>query len=156
MKLFLFAVASLAVIAGTTGCSSKQVKDSEVRRSSESYVQVKKTLQESRFIAPGNTIAVEHSGDSKVSGTYKVDFEGKIQMPYKVVLKVAGMTVSECKDSIQRAYQSYVRGASTVEVGKSRTAKSWSKSAVRWLSLVVIWFTWICHSRNSSLSPAVL
>lgn len=104
------------IAALTSACASREIKSEDTRKSSETYEQVKSALEQSRTIAPGNTLSIRHEGDSKISGSYKVDFDGKIQMPYKVVLKAAGLSTSELRDMVQRAYQPYVKGPATVEV----------------------------------------
>jgi protein involved in polysaccharide export with SLBB domain len=99
-----------------SACASKEIKNRETRKSSESYETVRKSLEQSRIIAPGNVLSIHHSGDPKVTGTYKVDFEGRIHMPYKVVLRAGGLSTSALRDAISQAYQPYVKGSSTVSV----------------------------------------
>jgi protein involved in polysaccharide export with SLBB domain len=106
----------LFIVAGTSGCASQEVKKHETRMSDDNYAQTRKALETSRNIAPGNTLHITHSGDSKIAGDYKVDFDGQIQMPYKVTLQAGGLTTSELRDQVQRAYQSFVKGSSSVEV----------------------------------------
>jgi protein involved in polysaccharide export with SLBB domain len=113
----LLAVVSLVLVAvGVSACASKQVNNNQVRRSSQSYEQLKKSIQESLTVAPGNILAIHYEGDSKISGNYKVDFDGRMQMPYKVTVKAAGLTTSELRDEIQRAYRPFVKGSSSVEI----------------------------------------
>ncbi len=97
-------------LLGIFGCASKPIDQAEVRKSSEAYEQMRKALQLGDRVAPGNTLSVDFPADTKVTGEYKVDFEGNIQMPYKITLKVGGQTIRELKESIQKAYQPFVKG----------------------------------------------
>ncbi len=116
MKSKLGLMLGLLGCLGALGCASAPVSQLEVRRSNEGYERMRKTLQQNDRVVPGNTISVDHAGDSKISGEYKLDFDGKVQMPYKVTVKAGGLTIAELKESIQKAYQDYVKGDPLVKV----------------------------------------
>lgn len=98
------------------GCASNPVNPVELRESRVAYDALRKELLQSETIAPGNTLMIEHEGDSKISGVYKVDFDGQIRLPYHVILKASGIKAPELAKQIQRAYQAFVKVSSQVRV----------------------------------------
>src|SRR6266550_4160247 len=96
--MFRNSILLLLFILGAAGCASKPTINDEIPRfneKNEAYEKLREKLKKSDRVAPGNTVMVHYSGDSKVSGTYKVNFDGNIKMPYKIVVKAAGLTTSE-------------------------------------------------------------
>lgn len=92
------------------GCASKPVTLSELPRSKDLYEKTRRELLSGRIVAPGNALSLTYSGDPKVSGIYKVDFDGRIHLPYKVILKVAGLSLSQVNELVTKAYSEFVKG----------------------------------------------
>ncbi|MBL7716944.1 MAG: SLBB domain-containing protein [Bdellovibrionales bacterium] len=99
-----------------SNCATKKVEEGPTHRSSAAYETVRRSLMKSDRISAGNTISIDYSADQKVSGTYKVDYDGRVQMPYNVNVKLSGYTTTEAKDIIAKAYKSYVKSAPTIRV----------------------------------------
>lgn len=109
-------VTSLTCLLSLSNCATKEVKEGPAHRSSAAYETVRRSLMKSDRISAGNTISVDYSADAKVSGNYKVDYDGRIQMPYNVTLKVSGFTTTEAKDLIAKAYRPYVKAQANIQI----------------------------------------
>lgn len=67
-------------------------------------------------IAPGFEIAISNLEDRALNGRYRVDFEGKVRLPYNVTLRAAGSSLAELKEAVNTAYQKYFRGSPNISV----------------------------------------
>lgn len=58
-------------------------------------------------IAPGNLFSLGHPSDDKLSGRFRVDFEGRLRLPYRVVINVSGKSFSEVKNEVLKSYSKF-------------------------------------------------
>lgn len=73
------------------------------------------------YVGPGNLFYVGHPSDGKLTGRYRVDFEGKLRLPYKVVIDVGGKTFSQVKTEVLGAYSKFFqKGVESVSVSLLR------------------------------------
>ena len=86
----------------------------------DSY-QVPDLTKRPHYIAPGNLFYVGHPSDEKLTGRYRVDFEGKLRLPYRVVVNVEGKSFSDVKEEILKAYSKFFqKGVESVKVSLLR------------------------------------
>lgn len=58
-------------------------------------------------MAPGHLFTMSHSSDSKLSGKFRADFNGILQLPYNVNVDVTGKTFPEVKETVLNAYRRF-------------------------------------------------
>lgn len=58
-------------------------------------------------MAPGHQFTLSHSSDSKLSGKFRADFNGVLQLPYNVNVDVTGKTFPELKETVLNAYRKF-------------------------------------------------
>lgn len=56
------------------------------------------------YMAPGHTFTLSHPSDNKLSGTFRADFNGRLELPYDVVVDVNNKTFAELKDTVLKSY----------------------------------------------------
>ena len=59
------------------------------------------------FMAPGHQFTLSHSSDSKLSGKFRADFNGILQLPYNVNVDVTGKTFPDLKEAVLSAYRKF-------------------------------------------------
>jgi protein involved in polysaccharide export with SLBB domain len=65
-------------------------------------------------LAPGFLIQLSSSRDTKLNGTYRVQPNGKIDLPYSVTLDTQGMNLGRFRAGIAQAYRRYFKGVPNV------------------------------------------
>lgn len=63
--------------------------------------------KQSNYIAPGNLFSIYHSSDSKLSGKFRVDFNGVLHLPYNVNVDVTNRTFEEVKEIVLTEYRKF-------------------------------------------------
>ena len=58
-------------------------------------------------MAPGHVFTMSHSSDSKLSGKFRADFNGVLQLPYNVNVDVTGKTFAEVKETVLNSYRKF-------------------------------------------------
>lgn len=67
-------------------------------------------------MAPGHLFYLSHPSDEKLKGRYRADFKGVLRLPYRVRIKVNGLTFSELRDKVMAAYAKFFqRGVGNVD-----------------------------------------
>lgn len=66
-------------------------------------------------LAPGFQIRLRHLEDKTLNGSFRVNFNGFIDLPYRVTIKAAGMGLEDFRKEVLKAYQPYFR--SGIKVG---------------------------------------
>ncbi|MCO4754550.1 MAG: hypothetical protein KC478_08700 [Bacteriovoracaceae bacterium] len=67
-------------------------------------------------MAPGFLFYLNHPSDEKLKGRFRVDFNGKLRLPYNVVIDVEGLTFSQVKDEVLKGYSKFFqRGVENVK-----------------------------------------
>ncbi len=56
------------------------------------------------IVAPGYLFSLSHISDKAIKGNFRVNWDGLLFLPYKVTLKVDGLSLNEAKKKIQDAY----------------------------------------------------
>lgn len=67
-------------------------------------------------LAPGFQLSLSNLEDQALNGKYRIDFDGRVRLPYDVTLKAAGKTLPEFQKAVNKAYQRYFRGSPSVSV----------------------------------------
>lgn len=60
-----------------------------------------------KYMAPGHRFKISHPSDSKLSGTFRVNKNGKLYLPYNVTIDVNGKTFKKLKREILNAYSKF-------------------------------------------------
>lgn len=67
------------------------------------------------LIAPGFLFSISHPTDGKLQGTFRVQFDGLLKLPYGVKIVTTGLTYEELRKKVHEAYTSFFqRGAQNV------------------------------------------
>jgi protein involved in polysaccharide export with SLBB domain len=115
--LLLFCLTSFLL----TGCASNDVKDyplynEHVAKVMESHEAQTNSLIDSEvpnlskvpvYTAPGNVFTMSHPNDNKLSGKFRADFNGVLQLPYNISINVTNKTFSELRDSVLSSYRKF-------------------------------------------------
>lgn len=75
-------------------------------------------------IAPGFLIALSSPQDQRLNGTFRVGSDGKLDLPYNVILKVSGMSLARLKGELERSYKPYFKGAPAISASVKQ-ARYW-------------------------------
>lgn len=117
---YLFFLLSTAIFL--SGCSSNSVTD--YPRYSEHVARVMENQEAThagmglnsevpdlskvpQYMAPGHLFTMSHSSDSKLSGKFRADFNGILQLPYNVNVDVTNKTFAEVKETVLNAYRKF-------------------------------------------------
>jgi protein involved in polysaccharide export with SLBB domain len=60
-------------------------------------------------LAPGYLIRLGHQEDRDLNGSFRVNFDGRIELPYHVTLKAQGLTMDEFRQKVLEAYKPYFK-----------------------------------------------
>jgi protein involved in polysaccharide export with SLBB domain len=66
-------------------------------------------------LAPGFLLQLGSPQDSKLNGTFRIQANGRVDLPYSVSLNTKGLTLGKFRAEIARAYAGYFKGAHTVQ-----------------------------------------
>jgi protein involved in polysaccharide export with SLBB domain len=61
-------------------------------------------------LAPGFLISLSCAEDQKLNGSFRVKFNGEVDLPYSTTISIEGMTLDRFRSELQRTYQPYFRG----------------------------------------------
>src|SRR5579871_1154000 len=67
-------------------------------------------------LAPGFLIDMRAPQDPTVSGTFRVQFDGKLDLPYSMSVDTKGMTLKRLRAEVARLYRPYFRNPNTIAV----------------------------------------
>ena len=59
------------------------------------------------YVAPGFSFIMSHPSDSKLSGTFRADFNGMLQLPYEVTVDVTDKTFDAVKETVLKSYRKF-------------------------------------------------
>lgn len=119
MKSLTFLLSAILFLAG---CSSNSISD--YPRYSQHVAKVMETQEANnpattinsevpdlskvpQYMAPGHLFTMSHSSDSKLSGKFRADFNGVLQLPYNVNVDVSNKTFAEVKETVLNAYRKF-------------------------------------------------
>jgi len=107
----------LSILFGLViGCASAPKEEKSKEDIHAKYRALKSSIENSNKISPGYRLELRHSSDSVISGKYRVAFNGKIKLPYKITLTAAGLTTSQLSKKISKAYKKFFKGPSKIKV----------------------------------------
>lgn len=67
------------------------------------------------IVAPGFLFSLSHPTDGKLQGTFRVQFDGFLKLPYGVKIRVKGLNYEELRKKVHESYTSFFqRGAQNV------------------------------------------
>ena len=73
------------------------------------------------YMAPGHLFTLSHPSDNKLSGTFRADFNGRLELPYDVVVDVNNRTFPELKEIVMKSYTKFFqRGVESVNFSLSK------------------------------------
>lgn len=121
MKYLLFLLSATSIFL--TGCSSSStVKDypryseqvAKMMEHQETVNPVNQMIGEVPdlskipiYMAPGHLFTMSHPSDSKLSGKFRADFNGVLQLPYDVNVDISKKTYAEVKDIVLNSYKRF-------------------------------------------------
>jgi protein involved in polysaccharide export with SLBB domain len=105
-----------------SGCSSHSNPDYQsLNESLKEQVnsQDPQTIKENLFpqvdenlVAPGFYFKLNHPNDKDLSGNFRVGFDYKISLPYKITIDTKGLTVQDLADKVVSSYRSFFKSGS--------------------------------------------
>ncbi|MDO9182052.1 MAG: hypothetical protein Q7U04_06570 [Bacteriovorax sp.] len=60
-----------------------------------------------QYMAPGHLFTMSHSSDSKLSGKFRADYNGVLQLHYNVNVDVTNKTFAEVKETVLNSYRKF-------------------------------------------------
>lgn len=103
-----------------TACSSKKtdyktLNDELKSHAEEAAVnnvpQAFEVVDESK-VAPGYSFHLSHPNDKELSGNFRVNFDGMLQLPYKIRINTKGLAINELINKVQQAYRPFFSSGS--------------------------------------------
>lgn len=67
-------------------------------------------------LAPGFLIRLVHQEDRDLNGSFRIDFDGKINLPYNVSLRAQGLTLEEFRQKVMEAYRPFYKSGLRLSV----------------------------------------
>jgi len=75
-------------------------------------------------IKPGFLLAMRSLSDSKLSGDYRVDFDGGLQLPYDKTVNTTGMSLSDLRSKLADVYRAFFKTQSEIDL-KVKERRYW-------------------------------
>jgi protein involved in polysaccharide export with SLBB domain len=72
-------------------------------------------------LAPGFEVGLACASDPAVTGTYRVELDGTLKLPYRVVVHVAGRKTGDVALEIERGLKPFIKNSATTVTIKRRT-----------------------------------
>jgi protein involved in polysaccharide export with SLBB domain len=99
-------------MATTIGCSNRPrvqtVPHSSPATFSPEEVFTPWTPTSAENIGPGFEVEITSLADATISGSFRVNKDGALSLPYRVELHAAGLTLSELRKNLNSAYAKYI------------------------------------------------
>lgn len=67
-------------------------------------------------LAPGFLIRLGHQEDRDLNGSFRIDFDGKINLPYNVSLRADGLTLEEFRQKVMESYRPFFKSGTRLSV----------------------------------------
>ena len=130
LKNYLIALTAVTVFISLTGCSSSKSRssDSGDRGQLQAMMLASATnpnaipsfrprpMRPQDEIGPGNLVRISCTVDSKISGEYRIGFDGFVKLPYDVQIQAAGLSTSQLREALTQRYRGFFRGAPAFDV----------------------------------------
>ena len=119
---YLLPLLSFALMAIVSGCASHSTTDyplytDQIAKSMENLApansissienEIPDLSKLPMTMAPGFSFSMSHPSDSKLSGNFKADFNGILQLPYDVSVDVTNKTFAEVKETVLKSYRKF-------------------------------------------------
>lgn len=73
------------------------------------------------YLAPGFSFFISHPSDSRLTGTFRSDFNGNLQLPYDVEVNITNKTLAEVRELVMKSYRKFFqKGVDSVNFGVSK------------------------------------
>ncbi len=120
----------LALILNLTACASKSERSEfpyteDQPQQGETNTPHLPTAREIRndpataadpVLQPGFVIEMTNIEDRKLNGSFKIEFDGSMHLPYNVVLKTSGLKLVDVKAEMSKAYRKFFKNPSSFNV----------------------------------------
>ncbi|RMG39726.1 MAG: hypothetical protein D6719_12630 [Candidatus Dadabacteria bacterium] len=60
-------------------------------------------------LAPGYRLKISSGDDSNINGVFRIAYDGTLKLPYNIKVKAAGLTLSELKSKVIKAYAPFFK-----------------------------------------------
>lgn len=67
-------------------------------------------------LASGYLIQLANGSDQKLNGTFRVQPDGRVELPYNITVQTGGMTLARFKGEIEKLYRPYFKGTPVIAV----------------------------------------
>lgn len=126
MKNFINVLALFALTLGF-GCSSPKTKNPEYKKINGPEAVIKRTHVQSdikpikeipqfentkEHMAPGHLFSIYHPSDEKIRGSYRVNFDGILRLPYGIQVNVIGLDFQTLRKNVLDGYKSFFQRGS--------------------------------------------
>jgi protein involved in polysaccharide export with SLBB domain len=135
LVLVLLVSGSLGFLGGLTGCASEARRQEELREFESTtpgneagastgnanheiheFQGIDETPLDPHQLRPGFLLRLHGLDDKSLNGTFRVDWDGKIDLPYNVSLHATGLTLNEFHQAVVKAYASYYKSGVRLEI----------------------------------------
>ncbi len=74
------------------------------------------------LIAPGHLFRLSQLEDERLNGEFRVDFEGRLHLPYGVTIMAKGLTLDELRTKVAEAYRPFFISSTPIAVNLERSS----------------------------------
>jgi protein involved in polysaccharide export with SLBB domain len=114
-ELFLMTSVFASLLLG--GCASSPIAtDSKKADAAKPNQSVLVKTEPEPSLAPGYLIAIRSSQDQNLNGTFRINSDGELQLPYKVEIDTSQMDFEKLKQTLENTYRPYFKGAPNLGV----------------------------------------
>jgi protein involved in polysaccharide export with SLBB domain len=93
----------------TSNPASLEVVDPAAAPTEDSGISVAEPEERPNSLAPGFLIRLAHQEDRDLNGTFRIDFDGMINLPYNVSFHAQGLTMDEFRQKVNEAYKPFYK-----------------------------------------------
>jgi protein involved in polysaccharide export with SLBB domain len=76
-------------------------------------------------VAPGYEVKLTSTSDQNLNGKYRIEFEGKLKLPYNVVINTSGLTKDQLQQKIVEAYSKFFKKPPNISVALGEELRYW-------------------------------
>lgn len=77
---------------------------------------VKFTPRAPKQVAPGYEIELTSASDEKLNGRYRIPFDGRLELPYGIIVQTNGLAENQLNQKIIGAYSDFFKAQPTMEI----------------------------------------
>lgn len=115
---FLHVLIIATLMVNFVACSSKKTKkyqtinDTSNQEHTEEHAHENFAETDESLVAPGYSFRLSHPNDKDLSGSFRVQFDGSLILPYKIKINTHGMKVDELRNKVISTFQSFFKPGS--------------------------------------------